>query len=199
MEVEGKPFLNRPFNYGFILNLDWFQPYKHLTYSVGVIYLSVLNLPSHIRYLDVNTILVGVLPGPHEPKSTINTYLEPLVNDLMEFWGGVPLYVNGLGQKTVRGALLCVSCDSPAGRKACGFLSHSANYGCTKCKNVFTGGVGQKDYSGFDRNNWVYRCNDVHRSDALRLLHCKTKTELKRKESACGCRSLLCVVKPSLF
>ena len=27
--------------------------------------------------------------------------------------------------------LLGVACDMPAGRKTCGFLSHSANLGCT--------------------------------------------------------------------
>ena len=32
----------------------------------------------------------------------------------------------------------------PAGRKACGFLSHSALLGCTKCLKVFPGSVGNK-------------------------------------------------------
>ena len=144
LQYENIPFLEDTHTYGLILNLDWFQPYKHLRYSVGVIYLSVLNLPSHIRYTESNTLLIGVLPGPHEPKGTINTYLEPLVNDLMGFWNGIPLYVQGIGGKRVRCALVCVSCDSPAGRKACGFLGHCANFGCTKCKKVFSGGMGQQ-------------------------------------------------------
>lgn len=33
---------------GFALNLDWFNPCKHIQYSVGVIYLTILNLPRHI-------------------------------------------------------------------------------------------------------------------------------------------------------
>ena len=133
-----------------ILNLDWFQPYKHITYSIGVLYLSVLNLPSQLRYSNAYTILVGILPGPHEPKLTVNTYLEPLVKDLLDFWKGVPLNVNGVGYKNIRCALLCVACDSPAGRKACGFLGHSAKLGCTKCLKEFPGCVGFKKYSGFD-------------------------------------------------
>ena len=28
--------------------MDWFQPFKHVTYSVGEIYRSVLNLPRNI-------------------------------------------------------------------------------------------------------------------------------------------------------
>ena len=67
LEYDSRPFLAEPYTYGLILNLDWFQPYKHLTYSVGVIYLSILNLPSHLRYTEANTLLIGILPGPHEP------------------------------------------------------------------------------------------------------------------------------------
>jgi len=43
-----------------------------------------------------------------------------------------------------------VTCDLPAGRKVCGFLSHSATLGCSKCLKEFPGAVGNKDYSGFD-------------------------------------------------
>ena len=70
----------------------------------------------------------------------------------------------------------------------CGFLSHTAHLGCAKCKKVFTGGFGQSNYSGFDRENWTWRSNESHRSDALKLLHCRTKTDLKQRESAFGCR-----------
>ena len=55
----------------------------------------------------------------------------------------------------VRCALIGVPCDMPAGRKACGFLSHCALLGCTKCLKVFPGSVGNKDYSGFDRASLV--------------------------------------------
>lgn len=37
-------------NYGLMLNVDWFQPFKHTSYSVGDIYLSVLNLPREERF-----------------------------------------------------------------------------------------------------------------------------------------------------
>ena len=61
--------------------MDFFQPYKHLTYSVGVIY-GVLNLRRSIRYKCENVILIGVIPGPEEPKHDINSFLEPMVNPL---------------------------------------------------------------------------------------------------------------------
>ena len=66
-----------------MMNLDFFQPYKHVQYSMGAIYLTILNLPRE------NTILVGLIPGPHEPRHDFNTFLETLVEDLLKLWGGV--------------------------------------------------------------------------------------------------------------
>jgi hypothetical protein len=51
-----------------ILNLDCFNPFKHIEYSVGVIYLVVANLPRSERYKLENVIIVGTIPGPREPK-----------------------------------------------------------------------------------------------------------------------------------
>ena len=30
---------------GLLINIDWFQPYKDISYSVGVIYAVIINLP----------------------------------------------------------------------------------------------------------------------------------------------------------
>lgn len=108
-------------------------------------------------------MMVGVIPGPHEPSHDINTYLTPLVEELLSFWTGIPIDVNlssGLEKKTLRCALLCVSCNLPASRKACGFLSHSAALGCSKCLKKFPGSM---NYSGFDRSAWPKRTNLLHR------------------------------------
>ena len=53
---------------GLLVNVDWFQPYKHVAYSVGVIYAVVTNLPRSICCKDENVITVGIIPGPKEPK-----------------------------------------------------------------------------------------------------------------------------------
>ena len=68
------------FQSAIILNIHWLQPYEHTAYSVGVIYLGILNLPHSIRYKWENVILFGV-PGP---SLTVNTYLAPLVSETME-------------------------------------------------------------------------------------------------------------------
>ena len=78
---DGTPFFSLPNNYGMILNVDWFQPFKHRSYSVGVVYLAILNLPRDIRYKMENIIVVGIIQGPFEPKGNINSYLAPLACD----------------------------------------------------------------------------------------------------------------------
>ena len=62
-----------------LINVDWFQPYKHVQYSVGAVYLAVLNFPGRLRYRQQNMIFVGIIPGPHEPSLHINPFLELLV------------------------------------------------------------------------------------------------------------------------
>jgi len=184
-------FFEDPYSLGFILNVDWFQPFTHTRYSVGVIYLTILNLPRHLRYKRENVILVSIMPGPHEPPREINSYLQPLVKELQQFWKGVKLSVftsNGKKDVTVRGAILCVSCDLPAGHKTCGFLGHSAKLGCSKCLKEFPGEIGNRDYSGFDHSSWPKRNKEQHKNSVDLIRKCKTKTKTAQKESSKGCR-----------
>ena len=187
--VNGKPFLSEPFTYALLLNMDWYQPYKHLSYSVGAIYISILNLPRDLRYKVDSILLIGITPGPHEPKLNVNSYLQPLVDELRAFWDGVELCVATESvPKLVRCALVCASCDLPAARKVCGFLGHMAAYGCSKCLKRFSGSFGRMDYSGFDRESWIKRTNRQHRQDALALAQSTSKSALQRNESKAGCR-----------
>ena len=64
----------------------------------------------------------------------VNSYLEPLVDELLQFWEGIELTVaTEAVPKLLQCALVCASCDLPAGRKVCGFLGHAAAYGSSKC------------------------------------------------------------------
>ena len=58
-------------NFGLLLNIDWVKPYKQIEYSVGVMYLVILNLPHPVHFKRENVILFGVIPGPCEPPLTI--------------------------------------------------------------------------------------------------------------------------------
>ena len=105
MEYEGKPVLV----YALMINIDWFQPYIHLTYSVGAIYLSVFNLPRHSSYKLHNICLVGIIPCPCEPELTVNQYINPLVDELRLLWSGWGLDVrcgSQVHRKLVRCAVI---------------------------------------------------------------------------------------------
>ena len=134
-----------------IMNVDWFQPYKHTRHSVGAIYLSINNLPRHLRYKPCNILLTGLIPGPREPKD-INPFIGPIVDELKAFLTGQE--VDGY---FVQAFLTCTSNDNPAARKLCGFSSHVSYNGCYRCTKVFpSNGFGKGvDSSGYDFSDWA--------------------------------------------
>ena len=71
---------------GLMINVDWFQPYKHCTDSLGAIY---LNLPRKERYKRENIILAGLIPSLNSEPRSLNTFLSPLVDELKELWKGI--------------------------------------------------------------------------------------------------------------
>ena len=64
---NGAPFLSVCNSFAFQMNIDWFKPFIRTQHSEGAIYLSILNLPRHERFLQENVLLVGIFPGPKEP------------------------------------------------------------------------------------------------------------------------------------
>ena len=190
MNPSGIPFLSLPYNFALSLNVDWFQPFKHSTYSMGAIYIAIQNLPREERYSSENIILTRVIPGPREPKKTMNSYLRPLVDELKQLWDGVIMNSNHGTPVIVRAALICTSCDIPAARKVSGFVGHSAYHACSRCLKPFpTAAFGEKpDYSGFDRSVWPPRTLESHVTHANRHKCAKTQKERKAIERESGCR-----------
>ena len=188
-EYGNRTFLSCPNSLGLMMNFDFFQPYKHVAYSVGAIYMVIMNLPRNVRFKRENVLLIGILPGPKEPSKDINAYLDPLVDELLVFFDGVEVNVYNAINKKIKCALLGVSSDIPAGRKACGFLGHTAHFGCSKCSKQFTGDVGNMDYSGFDRDSWPIRTVAGHRTAVDQILKCCTKTARQKIESETGFRN----------
>ena len=58
--------------------------------------------------------MLGIIPGPTEPKGNINTFLSPIIQDLLLLWNGV--YIESC-RKIVKAALLGVTADMPALKK----------------------------------------------------------------------------------
>lgn len=76
-----------------MLNFDFFQPFKHVTNSYGVLYMTLLNLPRDQRFKRENVLLLRVIPAfEHEPGN-LNSFMEPFVSELKEFWNpGIHLF-----------------------------------------------------------------------------------------------------------
>src|SRR5437868_525269 len=101
-----------------------------MTYSTGVIYAVICNLPRDIRFKPENIFILGILPGPNEVGlHKINHYLLPIITELESLWKGLTLNrtnkcPNG---KDIKAALIIASCDIPAARKLCDHISALAS------------------------------------------------------------------------
>ena len=170
---DGSRFMSHQRNLAPMMNVDWFQPFKHLPYSIGVIYLSSMNLPRGERFKRENIIVVGIIPGPGEPWR-LNPYLVPLVSELKELWED-GIRVCHSKSPTVPekffAAVLLVACDVTAARNLCGLLGRAARRGCSKCKKEFISGEhfgSRMNFGGFEN---CLRCTTIgHRCEAQEIL-----------------------------
>ena len=89
-------FLSQKHSWCFALNVDWFQPFCHITDTVGALHLVILNLHREERYKRQNMLLLLVL-------------------ELQEFYKGLPVQCLSRDSKclnvNVRLALVGVFCD----------------------------------------------------------------------------------------
>lgn len=67
-----------------------FQAVKGRIHSSGGVYLTILNLPRDIRYLEENTILLMIIRGPWEPSlEQLNECMDPIALDLNDMYKGL--------------------------------------------------------------------------------------------------------------
>ena len=104
------------------LNVDWFQPFKHTNillepcifkhtqYSVGALYFSIVNLPTSLRFKYHASWIDS---GPKEPPLTINSFLQPMVHDLLQLFHGVNNTLQGKVLQ-LRAIISLIACDIPA-------------------------------------------------------------------------------------
>ena len=136
-------------------------------------------------------IVVGILPGPKEPKLTMNSFLKPLIDKLQEFWTGVVISCSKHPFKSllIRAAVICCASDIPATRKLCGFVGHSAELGCSKCLKRFptitVDGKKRRDYSGFNTEAWPSRDLKVHRQKSDEYKNAKTQSDQASTAKEC--------------
>ena len=76
----------------FSICLDGMNPFKkeNVSYSMCPILLSPLNFPDQLRVLAGSKFLVGIIPGPKEPKNT-DPYIQVVVDELLQI-NGIEMY-----------------------------------------------------------------------------------------------------------
>ena len=166
---------------GFMLNLDWFQPFDNSQYSVGVIYGVICNLPRSERFKTSNIITLAVIPGPNEPKlHQLNHYLAPVIDQFIELWEGIDISTKEKTSKHIRAAIICCACDIPAARKLCGHIS--ARVACHRCEKIANfDNRNQPNFGGFDdMDQWfVKRDVDEIRKNANLWKECDSEDARK--------------------
>ena len=75
------PFLT---DIGLLLNVNWFKPFKRSEYKV-----SAIMMTEEVRFRKEWTMVLGVIPRTTEPKGKINTFLKPIIDDLLLLWNGL--------------------------------------------------------------------------------------------------------------
>lgn len=191
--TDNVPFFEESLtNLGFSLNVDWYQGYSNSVYSVGAIYMTILNMDRKLRNLKKNVIFVGLMPGPKESKlQQTNNYLEPLINELKTLMGAGIKMKTATGEVLVRAAVILGSLDLPAAAKVFGFSAHNSFYGCRKCDYKMPSIDGdelKRDYSGGWDNNWPKRTDESNRRYAMVWKRAINEAERQRLVQSNGTR-----------
>jgi hypothetical protein len=160
------------------LSLDWFRAYARSQYSVGAIYVSIVNLPRDQRYRRHNIHTLGVLPGPQQQP--LDSYLTVIVKELLTLWR------RGVNGYRVR--LLIVSGDLPAVKKLMGLNSCSSHRGCGKCTAYFPTIPDQKRCNFGISETFPLRTDSWVRQQSTKWLQLRTNSAREKLTKETGVR-----------
>ena len=129
-------FFSQSRSIGLMLNIDLFQSFDHTTKC----------WPRKERFKKENIILVGVLQAIEHEPCHVNSFLNPLVQEMKCLYNGETFFTaeSPRYRLTFHALLLCAACDVLAVWKLCGLKGHAANLGCSRCLKVFPGEIGNK-------------------------------------------------------
>ena len=75
-------------------------------------------------------------------------------------------------------------------------LGHAAAHGCNKCNEVCPGGVGERDYSGFDVDHWEKRTKEQQKDQMCKIISANTGQMQSKLESEFGTRFSVLALQP---
>jgi hypothetical protein len=135
------------------LATDGFNPFseQNSRYSMWPILVVPYNLPPWLCMQESNFMMALLIPGPKSPGKDFDIFLEPLIEDLLDLWKGVPAYdantrkifrlraavmwcihdypaLSTLSGRTTKGYFACTHCDkhplSYSLRSKIGYIGH---------------------------------------------------------------------------
>ena len=179
---RGERFLPGPVDetrLAFSFSMDSFNPFhmkeaKQTVLSTAI-WLTLLNLPPHLRNRPENMFLAGVIPGPRKPSlSDVNHSIKLLVDILLELFDPGVWYSRTARHKQgcrVRAILVPVVSDMLAARQAGGFASATATFFCTLCSLKI------QDIENLDKSTWPERDVGKHLQLARKWRDAQTSNE----------------------
>jgi hypothetical protein len=115
------------------LSTDGFAPFRRRKQTCWPIIATIYNFPPELRCLQGIIMPLGVIPGPRKPKD-FDSYLWPLVNELMQLAVGVPAFDASTGSAfTLRAYLLYIFGDIPAVSMVMRMKGHNGYRPCRLC------------------------------------------------------------------
>ncbi|GJZ46247.1 leucine-rich repeat protein [Tanacetum coccineum] len=129
-------FANDPRNVRLGLATDGFNPFGNLSssYSIWAVFVVPYNLPPWKCMKDLYMFMSMLIPGPKTPTN-IDVYLQPLIDELNDLWGGINAYdAHRKENFTLRAALLWTINDFPAYGMLSGWSVKGYN-ACPICMN----------------------------------------------------------------
>ena len=124
-------FLSYPEHMGLMLNTDGVAVFNSSRYSLWPIYLSVTNLPPHLRMHKDYILLAGLWYGPVKPNMEI--ILKPVLDEIDRLnYLGIEVPTSD-GTKRIRAMLLLSVFDLPAKALAVNMKQFNGRFGCLYC------------------------------------------------------------------
>ncbi|XP_059295599.1 uncharacterized protein LOC132048937 [Lycium ferocissimum] len=129
-------FANEPRNIRLGLCADGFTPFSvsAAPYSCWPVFVTPYNLPPEMCMTSPYLFLTCIVPGPRNPKSLIDVYLQPLIHELQTLWHeGVLTYDISTKQNfNMRAALMWTINDFPAYGMLSGWMT-AGKLACPCC------------------------------------------------------------------
>ncbi|KAK3918221.1 Putative F-box protein [Frankliniella fusca] len=116
----------------FMWNTDGFSIFQSSTFSVWPFYLSVNELPPHLRMKKEHMVLGGLWFGTG--KFDPNLFLKPIHDELLTLRRGIYFKVHSFNESILfQVAMLCGTCDAPGKSSFFRHIQFNGLFGCMKC------------------------------------------------------------------